>query len=50
MLSLISKQQLESLMRYLLDEDEFMSPFGIRSLSKVGQFHVSAVYFDKFQL
>src|SRR5262249_18720298 len=31
-----SRQRLESVLRYMLDETEFLSPYGIRSLS---QFH-----------
>lgn len=33
-LAIPSKERLERLLRYLLDENEFLSPFGIRSLSK----------------
>jgi hypothetical protein len=29
-----NKQKLERILRYMLDEDEFLSPYGIRSLSK----------------
>lgn len=39
MLAIPSAQRLKSLYRYLLDEDEFLSPFGIRSLSKIYQDH-----------
>lgn len=35
MLSLVTKDQLIRILRYLLDEEEFLSPYGIRSLSKV---------------
>jgi hypothetical protein len=35
LLSTLSKGQLERVLGYLLDENEFLSPFGIRSLSKV---------------
>jgi hypothetical protein len=34
MLSILSKSKLERVLRYLLDENEFLSPYGIRSLSK----------------
>ena len=34
-LSLVGKDQLQSLLSYMLNEDEFLSPYGIRSLSKV---------------
>ena len=33
--SLLTKDRLMSVLRYLLDEEEFLSPYGIRSLSKV---------------
>lgn len=35
LLAVPTKTQLLALLRYLLDEDEFLSPHGIRSLSKV---------------
>jgi mannosylglycerate hydrolase MGH1-like protein len=34
LLALPSRQRLERALRYLLDEEEFLSPYGIRSLSK----------------
>ena len=34
--SLVDKEKLRHLLRYILDEDEFLSPYGIRSVS---QFH-----------
>ncbi|HWH69682.1 MAG TPA: hypothetical protein VNT26_09875, partial [Candidatus Sulfotelmatobacter sp.] len=39
LLAIPSRQRLERLLRYLLDENEFLSPFGIRSLSRVHQEH-----------
>ena len=33
-LSLVSRQRLRQVLRYMLDEDEFLSPFGIRALSR----------------
>ena len=35
LLAIPSRKQLERVLRYMLDEDEFLSPYGIRSLSKV---------------
>jgi hypothetical protein len=45
LLAIPSRARLERVLRYLLDENEFLSPFGIRSLSRVHrehpyQFHV----------
>eukprot|EP00794_Sanderia_malayensis_P014393 gene14393-15892_t len=34
LLAVPSRERLERVLRYMLDEDEFLSPFGIRSLSK----------------
>jgi glycogen debranching enzyme len=34
-LAIPSKERLERMLKYLIDEDEFLSPFGVRSLSKV---------------
>jgi len=47
-LSLVSKDQLQCLLCYLLSEDEFLSSYGIRSLSKVSfnffvNFHISSL-------
>ena len=38
-ISLVPRERLVRLLRYLFDEDEFFSPFGIRSLSKVHAAH-----------
>jgi hypothetical protein len=35
LLSIPSRERLERVLRYLLDEQEFLSPYGIRSLSRV---------------
>jgi len=34
MLALLNEKKLRSVLRYMLDEDEFLSPFGIRALSR----------------
>ncbi|KAH9524272.1 hypothetical protein Btru_054000 [Bulinus truncatus] len=39
MLSLVTKDQLIRILKYLLDEEEFLSPYGIRSLSKYHEKH-----------
>ncbi|MBK6942277.1 MAG: glucosidase [Planctomycetes bacterium] len=35
MLAVVPRARLERMLKYLLDEDEFLSPYGVRSLSKV---------------
>ena len=40
-LSLVNRSRLKSVLKYLLDENEFLSPFGIRSLSR---FHLNDPY------
>ncbi|MFZ0634030.1 MAG: hypothetical protein WA755_14800 [Candidatus Acidiferrales bacterium] len=35
LISLVNKKRLVRVLRYMLDENEFLSPYGIRSLSKV---------------
>lgn len=37
LLAIPSKEKLLRVIKYLLDEDEFLSPYGIRSLSKVSR-------------
>ena len=49
--SFLTKDRLLSVLRYLLDEEEFLSPYGIRSLSKVHarhpyHIHVGGLNFD----
>ena len=34
LIALVNKQRLVRVLRYMLDENEFLSPYGIRSLSK----------------
>jgi hypothetical protein len=44
LLSPLSKPRLERVLRYLLDENEFLSPYGIRSLSRYHQDHPFVVH------
>jgi hypothetical protein len=46
LVSILSKERVISLLRYMLDEDEFLSPYGIRSLSKVHEKHPYRLSFD----
>ena len=39
LLSPLSKKRLERVLGYMLDENEFLSPYGIRSLSRIHQEH-----------
>jgi hypothetical protein len=39
LLSLVNRNQLTSVLRYMLDEAEFFSPYGIRALSRVHREH-----------
>ncbi len=38
-LSLVNRRQLQKVLRYMLDEQEFLSPYGIRALSRYHQDH-----------
>jgi len=51
LVSLLTRERLVSLLGYMLDEEEFLSPYGVRSLSKVHQgrpyrFHVNGETFE----
>ena len=39
LLSLVTQDQLRSVLRFMLDESEFLSPYGIRAISRVHQEH-----------
>ena len=39
LLSILSRDRLERVLKYMLDENEFLSPYGVRSLSKVHERH-----------
>ncbi len=45
-LSLVNRQRLTSVLRYMLDENEFLSPYGVRSLSRFHQAHPYTLVVD----
>ncbi|HEU5410833.1 MAG TPA: hypothetical protein VFU57_07420 [Candidatus Acidoferrales bacterium] len=49
LLSLANKQRMLRIVRYMLDENEFLSPYGIRSLSKFHQGHPFVLELDGHQ-
>jgi len=46
MLALVREDQLRRMLAYMLDENEFLSPFGIRSVSKYHRDHPLVLYLD----
>jgi hypothetical protein len=46
LVSMLSKERVVSLLKYMLNEDEFLSPHGIRSLSKIHADHPYRLSFD----
>jgi len=46
LLSIVSRRQLERILRYMLDESEFLSPYGIRALSKFHSDHPYMLHLD----
>ena len=46
LLALPSRRKLERILKYVLDEDEFLSPHGVRSLSKYHEGHPFTVELD----
>lgn len=46
LMSILTKDRLISLLRYMLDPNEFLSEYGIRSLSKYHQDHPYTIHFD----
>jgi Mannosylglycerate hydrolase MGH1-like glycoside hydrolase domain len=46
LLATLNKRKLEKVLKYMLDEKEFLSPYGIRSLSRFHQEHPFAFHLD----
>ncbi|HUJ10076.1 MAG TPA: glucosidase [Verrucomicrobiae bacterium] len=46
LLAIPSRERLERVLRYMLDENEFLSPFGIRSVSKFHEQHPFVIDID----
>ena len=46
MAALVREDQLRRMLTYMLDEDEFLSPFGVRSVSKYHQEHPVVLHLD----
>jgi hypothetical protein len=46
LLAIPSRERLERVLRYVLDENEFLSPYGIRSLSRVHKDHPFVLHLD----
>jgi hypothetical protein len=46
LLAIPTEDRLRRLLRYMLDEDEFLSPYGVRSLSKFHQDHPFAIHWS----
>ena len=49
LLSLANKERMKRMLRYMLDENEFLSPYGLRSLSKFHQEHPFVLTLDGHQ-
>jgi hypothetical protein len=45
-LALVNRQRLRSVLKYLLDENEFLGPYGVRALSRVHKEHPYSVWVD----
>ncbi len=49
LLSLVNRKRLERVLRYVLDESEFLSSYGIRALSKYHQAHPYVLQLDSYE-
>jgi hypothetical protein len=49
LLSIANRTRLERVLRYIFDENEFLSPYGVRSLSKFHRDHPFSLTFDGHQ-
>ncbi|MGH9406217.1 MAG: MGH1-like glycoside hydrolase domain-containing protein [Terriglobia bacterium] len=49
LLSLVSRERLERVLRYLLDESEFLSPHGVRALSRFHLEHPYILHLDGYE-
>jgi hypothetical protein len=47
LLALVREQQLRRILAYMLDEEEFLSPFGVRSVSRYHRDHPVVLQLDK---
>ena len=48
-LSLVNRHRLKRVLHYMLDENEFFSPYGIRALSRFHRDHPYALHVDRMQ-
>ncbi len=46
LLSIVNRRQLRSVLRYMLDENEFLSPHGVRALSQFHRDHPFVLHWD----
>ncbi|MGH9398585.1 MAG: MGH1-like glycoside hydrolase domain-containing protein [Terriglobia bacterium] len=49
LLTLVARKRLERVLRYMLDEAEFLSPHGLRALSKFHQEHPYILHWDGYE-